>query len=38
VFGIVFDEMTEKGFKPKLQTIDNEASTALKKDILQRKK
>jgi hypothetical protein len=30
VFGIVFDEMTAKGFKPKLQTIDNEASATLK--------
>jgi hypothetical protein len=29
-FGIVFDEMTSKGFKPKLQTMDNEASAALK--------
>jgi hypothetical protein len=29
-FGVVFDEMTEKGFKPKLQTMDNEASAALK--------
>jgi hypothetical protein len=29
-FGIVFDEMTAKVFKPKLQTMDNEASTALK--------
>jgi hypothetical protein len=30
-FGIAFDEMTSKGFKPKLQTMDNEASAALKK-------
>jgi hypothetical protein len=30
-FSIVFDEMTSKGFKPKLQTMDNEASVALKK-------
>jgi hypothetical protein len=30
-FGVVFDEMTAKGFKPKLQTMDNEASVALKK-------
>jgi hypothetical protein len=30
-FGIVFDEMTAKVFKPKLQTMDNEASAALKK-------
>jgi hypothetical protein len=29
-FGIVFDEMMSKGFKPKLQKIDNEASAALK--------
>jgi hypothetical protein len=29
-FGIVFDEMTSKGFKPKLKTMDNEASAALK--------
>jgi hypothetical protein len=30
-FGVVFDEMTAKDFKPKLQTMDNEASAALKK-------
>jgi hypothetical protein len=30
-FDVVFDEMTAKGFKPKLQTMDNEASAALKK-------
>jgi hypothetical protein len=30
-FGFVFDKMTAKGFKPKLQTMDNEASSALKK-------
>jgi hypothetical protein len=30
-FGIVFDEIKSKGFKPKLQTMDNEASAALKK-------
>jgi hypothetical protein len=30
-FGVVFNEMTAKGFKPKLKTMDNEASTALKK-------
>jgi hypothetical protein len=30
-FGVVFDEMTAKGFKPKLQTMDTEASAALKK-------
>jgi hypothetical protein len=29
-FGIVFDEMTSKGFNPKLQTMENEASAALK--------
>jgi hypothetical protein len=29
-FGVVSDEMTANGFKPKLQTIDNEASAALK--------
>jgi hypothetical protein len=29
--GIVFDEMASKGFKPKLQTMDNEASVALTK-------
>jgi hypothetical protein len=29
-FGIVFDEMTAKGFKPKLQTMDNEASAEQK--------
>jgi hypothetical protein len=29
-FGVLFDEMTAKGFKPKLQTMDNEASAALK--------
>jgi hypothetical protein len=29
-FGIVFDEMIAKVFKPKLQTKDNEASAALK--------
>jgi hypothetical protein len=30
-FGVVFDEMTAKGFKPKLQKMDNEASAELKK-------
>jgi hypothetical protein len=30
-FGVVFDEMKVQSFKPKLQTIDNEASAALKK-------
>jgi hypothetical protein len=29
-FGVVFDEMTVKAFRPKLQTMDNEASAALK--------
>jgi hypothetical protein len=29
-FGVVFDEMTAKGFKHKLQKMDNEASAALK--------
>jgi hypothetical protein len=29
-FSVLFDEMTAKGFKPKLQTMDNEASAALK--------
>jgi hypothetical protein len=29
-FGVVFDEMMAKGFKPKLQTMENEASAALK--------
>jgi hypothetical protein len=28
--GIVFDEMPSKGFKPKLQTMNNEASAAFK--------
>ena len=31
VFGDIFQELTSKGFKPKLQTMDNEASAALKK-------
>jgi hypothetical protein len=35
-FGIVFDEMTAKGFKPKLQTMDNEASAALKKYFMEK--
>jgi hypothetical protein len=30
-FGVFLDEMTAKGFKPKLQTMDNEASAALNK-------
>jgi hypothetical protein len=29
-FGEVFQELTSRGFKPKLQTMDNEASAALK--------
>jgi hypothetical protein len=29
-FGVVFNEMTTKGVKPKLQTMDNEVSAALK--------
>jgi hypothetical protein len=28
-FGVFFEEMTVKGFRPKLQTMDNEASAAL---------
>jgi hypothetical protein len=32
-FDIVFDEITSKGFKTKLQTMDNEAHAALKKLI-----
>jgi hypothetical protein len=35
-FGIVFDEMTSKVFKPKLQTMDNEASAALKKYFMEK--
>jgi hypothetical protein len=35
-FGVVFDNMMVKGFKPKLQTMDNEAPAALK--ITSRKK
>jgi hypothetical protein len=34
--GILFDEMTSKGFKPKLQTMDNEASAALKKYVTEK--
>jgi hypothetical protein len=30
-FGVVLDEMMAKGFRPKLQTMDNEASAAIKK-------
>jgi hypothetical protein len=29
-YDTVHQELTDKGFKPKLQTLDNEASTALK--------
>jgi hypothetical protein len=29
-FGEIFQELTSRGFKPKLQTMDNEASAALK--------
>jgi hypothetical protein len=35
-FGVVFDEMTAKGFKPKLQTMDNEASADLKKYFMEK--
>jgi hypothetical protein len=28
-FGGIFQELTSRGFKPKLQTMDNEASAAL---------
>jgi hypothetical protein len=35
-FGVVLDEMTVKGFKPKLQTMDNEASAALKKYLTEK--
>jgi hypothetical protein len=34
--GIIFEEITSKGFKPKLQTMNNEASAAL--NIISRKK
>jgi hypothetical protein len=30
-YDIIHQELTSKGFKPKLQTLDNEASSALKK-------
>jgi hypothetical protein len=33
VFGEVFQELTSRGFKPKLQTMDNEASAALKNNL-----
>jgi hypothetical protein len=36
-FGFVFDEMTAKGFKPKIQNMDNKASAALK-NISRKKK
>jgi hypothetical protein len=29
-FGVIFQELTSRGFKPKLQTMDNEAPSALK--------
>jgi hypothetical protein len=29
-FGGIFQELTSRGFKPKLQTMDNESSAALK--------
>jgi hypothetical protein len=32
-YGIIYQELTAKGFKPKLQTLDSEASTALKNFI-----
>jgi hypothetical protein len=35
-FGIVFDEVTSKGFKPKLQTMGNEASVALKNYVTEK--
>jgi hypothetical protein len=35
-FGVVFDEMTAKGFVPKLQTMDNEASAALTKYLTEK--
>jgi hypothetical protein len=35
-FGVVFDKMMAKGFKPKLQTMDNEASAALKKYFMEK--
>jgi hypothetical protein len=35
-FGIVFDEMTSKGLNPKLQTMDNEASVALKNYFMEK--
>jgi hypothetical protein len=36
-FGVVFDGMTSKGFKPKMQTMDHETSAALK-NISRKKK
>jgi hypothetical protein len=38
VFGIVFDEMKSKGFKPKMQAMDNEASVALKKYVTEKER
>jgi hypothetical protein len=35
-FGAVFEQMTAKGFRPKLQTMDNEASSALKKYLTEK--
>jgi hypothetical protein len=35
-FVVVFDEMTAKGFKPKLQTMDNEASETLKNYFMEK--
>jgi hypothetical protein len=35
-FGAVFYEMTAKGFKTKLQTMDNEASAALKNYVTEK--
>jgi hypothetical protein len=35
-FGVVFDEMTAKCIKPKLQNMDNEASAALKKYVTEK--
>jgi hypothetical protein len=35
-FGVVFDEMTSKGLKPKLQKMDNEASVQLKNYFMEK--
>jgi hypothetical protein len=35
-FGVVYYEMTAKGFRPKLQTMDNEASETLKNYFTER--